>query len=60
MRLKPAPSSSEALDYLCQQAEQVWRITVTDEIRARLLPTAEAMAAVAAFDVPSGTDPMLL
>ncbi len=60
MRLKPAPSESEALEYLCQQAESVWKITVTDEIRTRLIPTAIALAAVAAYDVPEGTDPLFL
>jgi hypothetical protein len=60
MRLKPAVSSDDALEYLSRQAAEVWGITVTDEIRERLRPTADAMAAVSRYEVPDGIDPMFL
>lgn len=60
MRLKPAVSSDDALEYLCRQAAEVWGIAVTQEIRERLRPTADAMAAVSHYEVPDGVDPMFL
>jgi hypothetical protein len=60
MRLKPAVSVDEAVNWLATQASAAWGVEVTPELIKTLTPMAEAMAAISAADVPSDVEPMFL
>lgn len=60
MRLKPPVSVEEALAWLKLQAVQTWEIEMTPEIEARLVPTAESMAALSSLDIPDELEPLLI
>lgn len=59
MRLKPEVSVEEALGWLVGQAASVWGLEPSTELEASLRPTAEAMAAVSAAEVPDDVEPLL-
>lgn len=59
MRLKPAVSVDEALAWLVRQATSVWGVEPSPDLERALRPTAEAMAAVSAADVPADVEPLL-
>ena len=60
MRLHPAVTVDEALDWLKLQAKLTWDVDVTPEFEASLKPVAEAMAAVSATVLPETVEPLLL
>ena len=60
MRLKPAVSTAEALEWLKVQAVDTWGVAATPDLETVLKPTAEAMAAISAAEVPEEIEPLLL
>ncbi len=58
MRLKPPPTAEEALRYLGVNAVLVWGVAETALMEAQLRLIADAMAAVAALEVPEETEPL--
>ena len=60
MRLKPAVSVDEAVNWLAAQAAADWGVEITPELIKTLMPMAEAMAAISAADVPADIEPMFL
>jgi hypothetical protein len=60
LRLKPAVTVEEALAFLKAQAVSSWDVEMSPELEKELTPTAEAMAAVSAADIPEEIEPLLL
>ena len=60
MRLHPAVTVDEALDWLRIQARLTWGDELTPELDASLKPVAEAMAAVSATVLPETVEPLSL
>ena len=58
MRLKPAVTADEALEWLTGVAILTWGVEATPELEATLTRAARAMAAVSAVDVPDEIDPL--
>ncbi|MGE3074996.1 MAG: hypothetical protein AB7N24_14680 [Dehalococcoidia bacterium] len=58
MRLKPPPTANEAHQLLSANATLVWGAAAAAEISANLRAIAEAMAVVAALDIPDETEPL--
>jgi hypothetical protein len=56
MRLTPAVSEAEALDWLTSEAVARWG-DVSDELRAALRTLAKAMAAVSSVSIPEDVEP---
>ena len=57
MRLRPAVTTDEALEWLKLQATAAWGVEVTPAVEVRLRRTAQAMEAVSHADVPPGIEP---
>ena len=58
MRLKPAPSADEAHQILSATATLTWGPAAAAEISTNLRSIAEAMAVVAALEIPDETEPL--
>lgn len=58
MRLYPAVSEEEALEWLLAQAAAVWKLERTPELEKSAQPIAAAMAAVSAVTLPEEVEPL--
>lgn len=58
MRLTPAPTSDEAYQILTVTAALTWGLAGAAEIDKTLRAIAEAMATLAAIEVPEATEPL--
>lgn len=58
MRLHPAISEEEALEWLLAQALAVWDLQRTPELEKAAKPLADAMAAISATVLPEEVEPL--
>jgi hypothetical protein len=58
MRLHPALSKEEILEYLTMQAKMVWGEERFPALESQLEPLAEAMAAISACELPDELEPL--
>jgi hypothetical protein len=58
MRMKPPPSSDDAYKFLTLAAEHSWGAAEAALMETQLRAIADAMAAVAALDIPDDVEPL--
>lgn len=58
MRLKPAVSPEEAMQYLSLNATLVWGVEHAAKMAPQLKSIADAMAVVSALDIPEDVEPL--
>ena len=58
LRLKPAVSPEEALQYLSLNATLVWGVDHAAKMAPQLKSIADAMAVVSALDIPEDVEPL--
>lgn len=58
MRLHPAVSEQEALEWLLAQASAVWKLQRTPELEKTAQPIAAAMAAMSAVALTEEVEPL--
>lgn len=58
MRLKPAPTPDEAMQLLIAAATLTWGPLAAFALSTQLRSLADAMAVVAALDIPDETEPL--
>ena len=60
MRLYPAVTEKEALEWLTKQAKFEWAVETSPQLEQQLKPLAEAMATVSTIVLPEEIEPFLL
>jgi hypothetical protein len=58
MRLHPAVTQAEALEWLTTQAQDTWGEERLDALKPNLESLAEAMSAVSAVELPDDLEPL--